>query len=85
MSHALSMIAGAACSVFLLWWLHVPEQPVDTKKVYAEAYAQGRKDALNTRDVSMDLEYACVNLWFGKEGSLYYEMRKEHEERKKLK
>jgi hypothetical protein len=68
MKYLASALAGAGAFTFALWWLHVPEAKVDAQKVYAEAYAQGRKDALNVRNVGEDLEYACINLWFGKDG-----------------
>lgn len=83
MKYLVSTLAGAGAAIFALWWLHVPEPNIDTQRIYSEGYAQGRKDALNVRNVSQDLEYACINLWFGKDGPDYWAMRREHEERKK--
>jgi hypothetical protein len=80
MKYLASALAGVGVSIFALWWLHVPEGNVDAKKVYAEAYAQGRKDALNVRNVGEDLEYACINLWFGKDGPDYWAMRRNYEQ-----
>ena len=80
MKYLASALAGAGAFTFALWWLHVPEGNVDAKKVYAEAYAQGRKDALNVRNVGEDLEYACINLWFGKDGPDYWAMRRNYEQ-----
>ena len=79
MKYLTSALAGAGVSVFALWWLHVPDGKVDAQKVYAEAYAQGRKDALDVRNVSQDLEESCINLWFGKDGPNYWKMRKHYE------
>ena len=80
MKYLASALAGAGAFTFALWWLHVPEARVDAQTVYAEAYAQGRKDALNVRNVGEDLEYACINLWFGKDGPAYWAMRRNYEQ-----
>ena len=84
MKYLASALAGAGAFTFALWWLHVPEgetEPqVDVQKVYSEGYAQGRKDALNVRNVGEDLEYACINLWFGKDGPDYWAMRRNYEQ-----
>jgi hypothetical protein len=80
MKYLVSILAGAGAYVFVGWWLHVPDSQVDAHKVYAEAYAQGRKDALNVRNVGEDLEYACINLWFGKDGPNYWAMRRDYEQ-----
>jgi hypothetical protein len=80
MKYLASALAGAGAFIFALWWLHVPEAKVDAQKVYSEGYAQGRKDALNVRNVGEDLEYACINLWFGKDGPAYWAMRRDYEQ-----
>jgi hypothetical protein len=80
MKYLASALAGAGAFTFALWWLHVPEAKVDAQKVYSEGYAQGRKDALNVRNVGEDLEYACINLWFGKDGPAYWAMRRNYEQ-----
>ena len=83
MKYFTSALAGAGVLALSLWWLHVPEgetEPqVDAQKVYSEAYVQGRKDALNVRNVGEDLEYTCINLWFGKDGPSYWAMRRDYE------
>lgn len=85
MKYFVSTLAGAGASIFILWWLHAPEAKVDAQKVYSEGYAQGRKDALNVRSVSQDLEYACINLWFGKDGPDYWAMRRDYERQERAK
>ena len=80
MKYLASALVGAGAFTFALWWLHVPEGNVDAQKVYSEGYAQGRKDALNVRNVGEDLEYACINLWFGKDGPAYWAMRRDYEQ-----
>jgi hypothetical protein len=80
MKYLASALAGAGAFTFALWWLHVPEAKVDAQTVYSEGYAQGRKDALNVRNVGEDLEYACINLWFGKDGPAYWAMRRNYEQ-----
>lgn len=76
MKYLVSTLAGASAAVFFIWWTAVPSDDL-----YAAGYAQGRKDALRTDQVSNELEMTCAGLWFGKEGPIYYQMRKEYEKR----
>jgi hypothetical protein len=72
----LSFFAGSVTTVFIIWWTAVPHADV-----YSAGYDQGRKDALRMNPVSDDLEMTCAGLWFGKEGPIYYQIRKEYEKR----
>ena len=70
------MFAGSLLTLFALWWGHVP--PPDN---YEDGFQKGWKVALDTETVSDDLEYACAALWFGRDGPIFYKMRKEYEQR----
>jgi hypothetical protein len=45
-------------------WLAL-DQPTQTETI--EAYELGKRHALRTNPVSMDLEMTCVSLWVGKQ------------------
>jgi hypothetical protein len=51
----------ASYTVVQVW---PPEIPAEALMV---AYDQGKKDALRTNPVSMDLEMVCLSLWAGKQ------------------
>jgi len=70
---------GSVLTLIFLWWTHVPPQEIS--QVYAQAYQKGWKMALDVTRPSDDLEYACAGLWFGRDGPIYYKMRKEYEKR----
>jgi hypothetical protein len=77
----LAMIfVGSLLTVGVILWTYVPSEDIAK-----EAYTQGWKAALDVTRPSDDLEFACAGLWFGKDGPIYWKMRKENEQRKNVK
>lgn len=76
MKDAINVTLGAVLALFVIWWTHVPEEAekpfTGLQEAYDRGYVAGKRDALNVRHVSEDLENACMGLWFGKEGPIYW-------------
>jgi hypothetical protein len=71
---------GTLLALAAIFWTHVPSEDV-----YAAGYQDGWKQALDISDPADDLEFACAGLWFGKDGPIYWKMRKDDEQRKNAK
>jgi hypothetical protein len=74
------MFVGSLMTVGVILWTYVP-----TEDVYAAGFQQGWKQALDISEPADDLEFACAGLWFGKDGPIYWKMRKDDEQRKNAK
>jgi hypothetical protein len=74
------MFAGSLLTLFALYWGHVPKE-----ETYEAGFQKGWSMALDTDGPSDDLEFACAALWFGRDGPIFYKMRKEYEQRTNLK